>query len=83
MFVILNGFQCNNPQTKEPKLESAIRIIGEWREYDNEIKSLIKEHEQELPLMANFETAEKTIQDSARQEQETASSREQHEHEDL
>uniref|UniRef100_A0A915JM16 UDP-glucose:glycoprotein glucosyltransferase n=1 Tax=Romanomermis culicivorax TaxID=13658 RepID=A0A915JM16_ROMCU len=31
---------CNNPQTKEPKLESAMRIIGEWRDYDNEIKLL-------------------------------------------
>ncbi|GMR33603.1 hypothetical protein PMAYCL1PPCAC_03798, partial [Pristionchus mayeri] len=32
---------CNNPQTKEPKLESAMRIIPEWREYDAEIKRVI------------------------------------------
>jgi UDP-glucose:glycoprotein glucosyltransferase len=27
---------CNNPMTKEPKLESAKRIISEWVELDNE-----------------------------------------------
>jgi len=32
--------QCNNPLTKEPKLEAAVRIVGEWPEYDMEIKSL-------------------------------------------
>lgn len=26
---------CNNPMTKEPKLESAKRIIDEWQEYDD------------------------------------------------
>lgn len=31
---------CNNPQTKEPKLESAMRIIGEWKDYDGEIRAL-------------------------------------------
>uniref|UniRef100_A0A1I8B9P0 UDP-glucose:glycoprotein glucosyltransferase n=1 Tax=Meloidogyne hapla TaxID=6305 RepID=A0A1I8B9P0_MELHA len=32
---------CNNPQTKEPKLESAMRIIPEWTELDNEIKEVL------------------------------------------
>uniref|UniRef100_A0A0R3RF81 UDP-glucose:glycoprotein glucosyltransferase n=1 Tax=Elaeophora elaphi TaxID=1147741 RepID=A0A0R3RF81_9BILA len=32
---------CNNPQTKEPKLDSAMRIIPEWKDYDAEIKSLL------------------------------------------
>ncbi|XP_075057628.1 UDP-glucose:glycoprotein glucosyltransferase 1 isoform X2 [Mixophyes fleayi] len=31
---------CNNPMTKEPKLEAAVRIIPEWQEYDQEIKRL-------------------------------------------
>ena len=35
-----NHFQCNNPQTKEPKLKSAVRIVKEWPDYDNEIKRL-------------------------------------------
>ena len=29
--------------TKEPKLTSAVRIIDEWVDYDNEIKQLQKE----------------------------------------
>lgn len=33
--------KCNNPNTKEPKLESATRIIPEWRAYDDEIKALL------------------------------------------
>jgi UDP-glucose:glycoprotein glucosyltransferase len=31
---------CNNPLTKTPKLENAVRIIPEWSEYDGEIKAL-------------------------------------------
>lgn len=32
--------QCNNPMTKEPKLEAAVRIVVEWTDYDQEIKRL-------------------------------------------
>ncbi|CAD5234520.1 unnamed protein product [Bursaphelenchus xylophilus] len=32
---------CNNPETKEPKLDSAMRIIPEWTDYDNEIKRVL------------------------------------------
>ncbi|XP_069103600.1 UDP-glucose:glycoprotein glucosyltransferase 1-like [Argopecten irradians] len=31
---------CNNPQTKEPKLKAALRIVPEWKNYDYEIKIL-------------------------------------------
>ncbi|KAM7403318.1 hypothetical protein PAMA_003984 [Pampus argenteus] len=31
---------CNNPMTKEPKLQAAVRIVGEWTDYDQEIKRL-------------------------------------------
>ncbi|XP_049887526.1 UDP-glucose:glycoprotein glucosyltransferase [Pectinophora gossypiella] len=31
---------CNNPMTKEAKLSAAMRIVPEWREYDEEIKGL-------------------------------------------
>jgi len=34
---------CNNPQTKEPKLQRAMRIAPEWSEYDNLIKTLWEE----------------------------------------
>lgn len=33
---------CNNPMTKEPKLESAKRIIGEWTSLDDEATSATK-----------------------------------------
>uniref|UniRef100_A0A8D3CH03 UDP-glucose ceramide glucosyltransferase-like 1 n=1 Tax=Scophthalmus maximus TaxID=52904 RepID=A0A8D3CH03_SCOMX len=29
---------CNNPMTKEPKLQAAVRIVAEWTDYDQEIK---------------------------------------------
>lgn len=32
---------CNNPLTKEPKLDSAVRIIDEWTSYDQEIKDVL------------------------------------------
>nr|XP_033804904.1 UDP-glucose:glycoprotein glucosyltransferase 2 isoform X2 [Geotrypetes seraphini] len=38
---------CNNPKTKEPKLQAAMRIVPEWTEYDNEIKQLQKQVEEE------------------------------------
>jgi len=31
---------CNNPKTKEPKLQAAMRIVPEWNGYDQEIKKL-------------------------------------------
>ena len=33
-------FQCNNPLTKEPKLEAAQRIVPEWVDYDQEARTL-------------------------------------------
>ncbi|KAG7703665.1 hypothetical protein KL914_004622 [Ogataea haglerorum] len=33
---------CNNPLTKEPKLERARRQIPEWTKYDQEIENIIK-----------------------------------------
>lgn len=32
---------CNNPLTKEAKLTAAQRIVPEWKDYDNEVKSLM------------------------------------------
>jgi UDP-glucose:glycoprotein glucosyltransferase len=32
---------CNNPQTKEPKLDRARRQVPEWTEYDDEIRAVI------------------------------------------
>jgi UDP-glucose:glycoprotein glucosyltransferase len=33
---------CNNPQTKEPKLDRARRQVPEWTEYDEEIATVIR-----------------------------------------
>ena len=33
---------CNNPLTKEAKLDAAVRIVSEWNDYDQEIKRLIQ-----------------------------------------
>ena len=30
---------CNNPLTKEPKLEGARRIVKEWPGYDEEVRA--------------------------------------------
>lgn len=37
---------CNNPLTKEPKLDRARRQVPEWTKYDDEIKKLRKEAEE-------------------------------------
>lgn len=33
---------CNNPLTKEPKLDRAKRILPEWNEYDNNVTMIMK-----------------------------------------
>uniref|UniRef100_A0A670IC80 UDP-glucose ceramide glucosyltransferase-like 1 n=1 Tax=Podarcis muralis TaxID=64176 RepID=A0A670IC80_PODMU len=42
---------CNNPKTKEPKLEAAVRIVPEWTEYDSEIQQLINQIKKEKKTM--------------------------------
>eukprot|EP01117_Protostelium_nocturnum_P013438 TRINITY_DN5014_c0_g1_i1.p1 TRINITY_DN5014_c0_g1~~TRINITY_DN5014_c0_g1_i1.p1 ORF type:complete len:846 (+),score=307.48 TRINITY_DN5014_c0_g1_i1:135-2672(+) len=34
---------CNNPLTKTPKLEAAVKIIPEWTDLDNEVKRVERE----------------------------------------
>ncbi|KAK3689965.1 glycosyltransferase family 24 protein [Podospora appendiculata] len=38
---------CNNPQTKEPKLDRARRQVPEWTEYDEEIAALARRRREE------------------------------------
>jgi len=49
VFIFFSFFlnQCNNPQTKEPKLEQAKRIVPEWTDYDNEIKKVMEQWKSE------------------------------------
>lgn len=53
MYFVLN-FQCNNPQTKEPKLKAAARIVPEWVDYDSEIRKLIQQIEKEKKNLTSF-----------------------------
>lgn len=50
---------CNNPMTKEPKLDRARRQVPEWTEYDNEIaevlKAAMKDDEDVVDLKAGSE----------------------------
>jgi UDP-glucose:glycoprotein glucosyltransferase len=39
---------CNNPQTKEPKLDRARRQISEWTVYDDEIAAVARKHKEGL-----------------------------------
>ena len=34
--------QCNNPMTKEPKLDRAMRIAPEWKEFDSKLKKILE-----------------------------------------
>jgi UDP-glucose:glycoprotein glucosyltransferase len=38
---------CNNPMTKEPKLERARRQVPEWRVYDEEIAAVARRHKED------------------------------------
>ena len=39
---------CNNPETKEPKLQAARRIVPEWTEYDAEVSRFMATAQQRL-----------------------------------
>uniref|UniRef100_A0A7N6FDT3 UDP-glucose ceramide glucosyltransferase-like 1 n=1 Tax=Anabas testudineus TaxID=64144 RepID=A0A7N6FDT3_ANATE len=47
---------CNNPKTKEPKLTAAARIVPEWVEYDNEIKRLLGQVQEQGDTAAQKQT---------------------------
>ncbi|KAL4624741.1 UDP-glucose:glycoprotein glucosyltransferase 1 isoform X2 [Arapaima gigas] len=52
---------CNNPQTKEPKLQAAVRIVAEWSDYDQEIKHIYNkflEEKERVGTAGNSKTAE-------------------------
>ncbi|RMC06821.1 hypothetical protein DUI87_16269 [Hirundo rustica rustica] len=59
---------CNNPQTKEPKLKAAARIVPEWVDYDSEIRNLIQQIEREKKNLTSLFQKEylNTLQNSIR-----------------
>ncbi|XP_004704006.2 UDP-glucose:glycoprotein glucosyltransferase 1 [Echinops telfairi] len=62
---------CNNPMTKEPKLEAAMRIVPEWQDYDQEIKQLQTRFQKEKetgPLSKENKTKESSQGHQTREE---------------
>jgi UDP-glucose:glycoprotein glucosyltransferase len=43
---------CNNPLTKEPKLEAAVRIVAEWTDLDAEARNITTRVESKLRAAA-------------------------------
>uniref|UniRef100_A0A8C3LXZ8 UDP-glucose ceramide glucosyltransferase-like 1 n=1 Tax=Chrysolophus pictus TaxID=9089 RepID=A0A8C3LXZ8_CHRPC len=56
---------CNNPMTKEPKLQAAMRIVPEWQDYDQEIKQLHNLFQKEKETGTPAQTSEQHTQDAA------------------
>ncbi|KAF4026276.1 hypothetical protein G4228_018554 [Cervus hanglu yarkandensis] len=56
---------CNNPMTKEPKLEAAVRIVPEWQDYDQEIKQLQHRFQEEKEMGALY--GDKTAKEASRE----------------
>ena len=54
---------CNNPLTKEPKLEAAVRLVEEWPGYDDQIKSMIERFDKGEPLRVKVEKTNKPVHD--------------------
>ncbi|XP_015179238.1 PREDICTED: UDP-glucose:glycoprotein glucosyltransferase isoform X3 [Polistes dominula] len=59
---------CNNPMTKEAKLQAAMRILPEWVGYDEEIKALQQKIENETRQMEK-EDSESTTEDHTKHEE--------------
>ncbi|AEO67685.1 glycosyltransferase family 24 protein [Thermothielavioides terrestris NRRL 8126] len=64
---------CNNPQTKEPKLDRARRQVPEWTEYDEEIAALARRRREELYQQQQQQREEQVVekQEGRKKEEET------------
>lgn len=63
---------CNNPLTKEPKLDRAKRQIPEWVKYDDEVSALVekmREDVKERELKEKLEEEERKRQEDERRDQ--------------
>ena len=56
---------CNNPQTKEPKLDRARRQVPEWTMYDEEIAALAKKFHASGEDIASSDTAKSDKKETA------------------
>ncbi|XP_014296354.1 UDP-glucose:glycoprotein glucosyltransferase [Microplitis demolitor] len=60
---------CNNPMTKEAKLQAAMRILPEWVGYDEEIKALQLRIENENKQLEREEKDEHVSEDHSKHEE--------------
>ncbi|KAF2402544.1 hypothetical protein EJ06DRAFT_574492 [Trichodelitschia bisporula] len=60
---------CNNPQTKEPKLDRARRQVPEWTEYDEEIAALARRKRGEEAPRGSVQESEQNSADGVGEEQ--------------
>jgi UDP-glucose:glycoprotein glucosyltransferase len=51
---------CNNPLTKESKLDAARRIVSEWSDYDDEMQRLAEDIKSGKPTSGNGSSASST-----------------------
>jgi len=59
---------CNNPMTKEPKLQSAVRIVKEWPDLDNEVRRLQESVAAEIASATPEKTKPKDSSKTAKEE---------------
>lgn len=64
---------CNNPQTKEPKLDRARRQVPEWTVYDDEIKGVAKRRREEEESLAKAQVVEVSTETETVQQVKTVS----------
>ena len=55
---------CNNPQTKEPKLDGARRQVPEWTVYDDEVAAVAKRFKKSSEAKGKSEAVDAGIQGS-------------------
>jgi UDP-glucose:glycoprotein glucosyltransferase len=51
---------CNNPLTKESKLDAARRIVSEWSDYDDEMQRLAEDIKSGKTTIGNGSSASST-----------------------
>ena len=54
---------CNNPLTKTPKLENAVRIVDEWTSLDNQVKEIPRSQHKEQSVDPIHKLIAKDIKD--------------------
>lgn len=52
---------CNNPQTKEPKLDRARRQVPEWTLYDDEIAGVLSKHSKSGDVVPGDDGSQKVV----------------------